>query len=833
MPGLCRHHASLQTTPASNLNALKRLELGARAQNWPRVRNYARLNPTSTQARPHCEDNAGLDIPHSISPLLVENFTMPPVTPAGLNAYQVNLNRTKTKKWVEAKVQNYDGDDWGVDEYGDGDGDDDDDEPEPTHASSSAMLRPVTHATGSRNSSLPSLQTRRPSPASEIAGRRAHHFSPVSGGSWGRHDAEAMRSSSNSPVHAAQRTVHEGSQSSDAPTSKPASNFRHKKSNSIGNDEGFNVAGRRDSAEYTDGDAGDQRHLSASPQLPDLARMSAFGTDLFPRSSRNYSARKSVGGTLPEDASSSGPNSDNGSAAGRTSSVNPARENTDAPESRRNLHDESGATEVVSPLPPKDNASILHRDVEIHTVAPLRTPSPRAPLHSTRESSLPGAGSFHAAEQPKLGTRSNTTELAPVLRRATFDTAASSPVKDNDLLSDEILKSLGRSATAVETFNGQPTNKNSTPPPEHVGTRDSSSPEASTNISPITEDPDGEGVPTSQPGVSPTNNQAAQWLVPPQSPTLRPRFSWEAEERITHAPAQPEPLPYTDPSTASAGQGVDDIHQNTAAVDPSYMADAENSVSQVPRATAISPQASTSSRQSAARQTAASEAPDSISHDEMENRSASASVHAVAQSSLADQKTPHHTGSNSISSAPLSENPSVLDEQFRSNLNPVVHASSTTATPQLSQAQIMSLRDIMKLSSSTERVAKFNESRDMFASTESGLEDWLVHLSAEHPELAPDGPLSGVQGAQQSSSAPNTAAQADKTNPASQQHAAASSSNTASSPNTRSRRAGSAIPSPASGQIGSKSKEFMQSAGKMGKGLLSKGRSKLRGTGDK
>jgi hypothetical protein len=34
-------------------------------------------------------------------------------------------------------------------------------------------------------------------------------------------------------------------------------------------------------------------------------------------------------------------------------------------------------------------------------------------------------------------------------------------------------------------------------------------------------------------------------------------------------------------------------------------------------------------------------------------------------------------------------------------------------------------------------------------------------------------------------------------------------------------------------QIGTKSKEFMHSAGKMGKGLLSKGKSKLRGSGDK
>ncbi|RYP13877.1 hypothetical protein DL765_006665 [Monosporascus sp. GIB2] len=44
-----------------------------------------------------------------------------PSTPSG-TSYKANVNRTKTRKWVEAKAQNYDGDDWGNDSY--------DDEPE-------------------------------------------------------------------------------------------------------------------------------------------------------------------------------------------------------------------------------------------------------------------------------------------------------------------------------------------------------------------------------------------------------------------------------------------------------------------------------------------------------------------------------------------------------------------------------------------------------------------------------------------------------------------------------------------------------------------------------
>ncbi|ROW07179.1 hypothetical protein VPNG_07343 [Cytospora leucostoma] len=51
-----------------------------------------------------------------------------PAAPYGLNPnqYKVNVSRQKTRKWVEAKAQNYDGDDWGAeDEYDEYDNNDD------------------------------------------------------------------------------------------------------------------------------------------------------------------------------------------------------------------------------------------------------------------------------------------------------------------------------------------------------------------------------------------------------------------------------------------------------------------------------------------------------------------------------------------------------------------------------------------------------------------------------------------------------------------------------------------------------------------------------------
>ncbi|KAI1746633.1 hypothetical protein F4782DRAFT_523874 [Xylaria castorea] len=62
----------------------------------------------------------------------VRRGTMPPSSATSNASYKANVNRTKTRKWVEAKVQNYDGDDWGndYDEYDDGN-DQQDPDPEP------------------------------------------------------------------------------------------------------------------------------------------------------------------------------------------------------------------------------------------------------------------------------------------------------------------------------------------------------------------------------------------------------------------------------------------------------------------------------------------------------------------------------------------------------------------------------------------------------------------------------------------------------------------------------------------------------------------------------
>lgn len=60
--------------------------------------------------------------------------------PPGSSAYKTNVNRQKTRKWIEARVQSYDGDDWG-NEYDDEEPDDELDPPK--HSDAHAPSQPV------------------------------------------------------------------------------------------------------------------------------------------------------------------------------------------------------------------------------------------------------------------------------------------------------------------------------------------------------------------------------------------------------------------------------------------------------------------------------------------------------------------------------------------------------------------------------------------------------------------------------------------------------------------------------------------------------------------
>ncbi|KAG7132144.1 hypothetical protein HYQ46_009557 [Verticillium longisporum] len=160
--------------------------------------------------------------------------------------------------------------------------------------------------------------------------------------------------------------------------------------------------------------------------------------------------------------------------------------------------------------------------------------------------------------------------------------------------------------------------------------------------------------------------------------------------------------------------------------------------------------------------------------------------------------------------------------------------------------KLLSFREILDLPSPADRIAKYNETRAQFASTDSGLNNWIVSLQSQHAE---HGAASSSYHTSITAAPPGSAsAQRSPTNapsasqqPYYQQYLNASSPNATPGapgrPSTSNMGTG-ASHSPSSdfkhssGQVGAKGKELLLGAAKAGKGLLSKGKNKLRG-GDK
>ena len=173
---------------------------------------------------------------------------------------------------------------------------------------------------------------------------------------------------------------------------------------------------------------------------------------------------------------------------------------------------------------------------------------------------------------------------------------------------------------------------------------------------------------------------------------------------------------------------------------------------------------------------------------------------------------------------------------------PPAEPSSPTTNKLLS---IMTFRQIMDLPVPSERVRSFKETRSQFAAIDTGLNDWMSAMASHHPEHANTSSSfraglvgSGGIESQQVGQAPS---QVNVHASIFHQHNAS----TAAFGHTA--RPAPNIPMPPTpphgsplghsgaqvAQVGAKSKKLLMAAGKAGKGLLSKGKNKLSGTGDK
>lgn len=920
-----------------------------------------------------------------------------PQTPTGGGSYQVNVNRTKTKKWVEAKIHSYDGDDWGADEYDD----EEESEPEPPPVPQLPTKQPAVGMSAaplpsappahdavpglSATGGLPSLQTQQPiaaAPSNQT--RSAAITSPVVSdpstiGSPLGHErvvspqsigpGRASTASASQPADTAEKSA-----GKPLPFVRPSDKYRRldeedkerenilmhgprpnldskagsvgdpvKKSqrDSIGRDDNFQV--QSDAAAEFDGDE-ERRRFSSSPKLPDVARMSTFGPDLFSSTAIAFSPGPAIaehdsdGASLPSPAQSKTDVVKPGApvsvplaappppVAQETTTKKPQPEQHSAPsqqlqlaaqpssetegEQEADMDHHSGAdksAEETTKIPvaadtgahePREPADVqgvspisekheivpratgattashagsqhftLKPDSDLPAIEPLRTPSPRRPTENMPSqegprrtpSNISDRKPVQSVESKPRDQPDQDFEPNPMHRETTFNTVTSSPVKDSDVLSDEILRSLSPSGTAPAdpSFGDggdtlQPGSRNAARESSYtLGDYDSYWADTSDKPEPIAERA-AEAKPPApvvlpvllddkhSDNAPPEPSKADEKAVSPDGQGLRRRFSWEADESESmptppqlstsrELPAATVPVVQAEPTPAVPATDAGSVPPRTEAESPKTrdVAPVPIVVShQVQELPTVQPTVHPTLPEPPSPVSAASEKP-------------APTVQESKRLSLADEKALSQTTSRLVSPSPPPEShPALIGQSPKESAPPQPRG-------QQAPAQIMTFREIMGMSTSADRVTKYNETRDYFASTESGLDNWLTSLKDEHPEYA-NGPTpfsvaAARQPVQGRSSPAPAGAQAPAQQPYYQQYLNASSPTTSTSPSSRSRLGGLQMPTQATGstfghssnQIGTKSKEFMHSAGKMGKGLLSKGKSKLRGSGDK
>lgn len=677
---------------------------------------------------------------------------------------------------------------------------------------------------------------------------------------------------------------------------------------------------------------------SESPKLPDVARMSAFGTDLF----LGNEARKTTSQQIPETsaveeqlqartyvpqqssqtdalvstsekAQISQPLRDvSASQAPRTAPTTPSADlsadRADEPRSAGIQNERVSQVEGPQanadhpsqhwrPSVPGENPIARHERSLERDVSPVSEHSSSrsagapstankqkkpeeagseiAPLQTLvpQVENIPSDGHSHTSEDPgrpakEIAPNEPSGSAAPesslpdyevqrLDRAPTFSTVASSPLKESDILRDEIIRSLSPRDDSSSI--------NLTAPPEHLSDRlKGSTITGDTHHFPVqgsswTDRPytepheeatvvkgaSGSVVGSNKDDVnSSTENERKQ--TPPQGLRLqgqdersqlddRRRFSWEAESGSAQAQAKGILASTIAPSGESSAFEIDESDIGSRQ-EPPNRTQTLSGVTQIP-----------SDREQSGATSPAQASPRLTQHQSLEPDSD-------------HQRSPHTEQHSSTPAIKEESQPSQIESGHEQHLSENIHNAISQPSPlhvndasigdafspsgSGSVGQLMTFREIMGMPSPLERISKYDDARLRFASVDSGLHDWISELKASQPDHANIGPnyASAVHSMQHNQVTSSMSGQTPAQQPYYQQYLNASSpSANVPSSSTRSRlahlpqsaqAAGSAF-GHSSNQIGTKGKELMQSAGKMGKGLFSKGKSKLRGTGDK
>lgn len=512
-------------------------------------------------------------------------------------------------------------------------------------------------------------------------------------------------------------------------------------------------------------------------------------------------------------------------------------------------HDSSGTSEAViesfhstsdgeaaqtTPPPVKD----IHA-----SLAPTMEPSkhrditPTAPLNFNRGLlGINSAEPLHVLPSPNMGGGSTLT------------TPGDSPVKESDLLRDEITKFLGDPEISGSFLD---ISRSSTTPNHPVAdaTRDSSyfgdvyddyfaasednqsqiksgattqpsATEKSTLVAAGT--PKGGVVAPLSVATSTSSGSGAAASVSRQDATkesvgaieLRRRFSWEgsSEPDSSNAPEVDTTYQVEQKSRSSGPDGVSFTPTTPAA-------------EKIGDTMALT-RSSTSDVLSISTETASMPG---ISHAVTE-------VNLLPSRSMVDLASPMSAGSNedsesrrralSMGQDKILAQPSEHHSAFEDNAS----SRSGSLEPK-SPVNILSFRQIMDMPSSSDRLKHYNETRLQFAVIDTGLDEWLMAMRSKYPEHS-----NATSSFKESLAIPVTSMDVQQSgevvafSPGYSQQGGRPGTNMPMPPSLPYGHSGFAH---SSQQVGTKGKELLFAAGKAGKGLLSKGKSKLRGTSDK
>ncbi|KAG9228590.1 hypothetical protein BJ875DRAFT_233413 [Amylocarpus encephaloides] len=513
------------------------------------------------------------------------------------------------------------------------------------------------------------------------------------------------------------------------------------------------------------------------------------------------------------------------------------------------VHQATPALSSIGPTPPPKDTP-LDREA-VNDVGYF--PSPR---------SAPEQKMADPNENEALGS-SDSPQMTPAV-----DVDPESQNNEDDQLRTEIVKKLGPHPSASsryddslptpldETIIGGQTRESTYLPSEYDNYWASTGDNDST-IPAIVRTPSNEAVPTPAPSTLYSSLESDTTPIPPLNPrrtapsndgpglpSLQQRFSWEKSienvpKTLTSGTTANLPAPHISGTSTGTSEAPEVVPQQetgslshpNAPYDGLILDDRPTEQSGSPHQT---------NRSSIGREAALLAGGAALTAGALATRAPSTAQTETQPSrrlSLAEEKG-SQVSSYLVSATPLEDNhPSRSPQPYFQSTDQTVHASpgasfptSTSTRPPLQHAtndRILAFKEIAAMKSQQQRIATFDATRERYAQMDSGLNAWMVTLQAQQPEHADQ---TGLWGGSARSKFAKSAGSGTTPlqQPYYQQYLNASSPTTPTSTSNP----GSNMP------VQAKGKELLHTAGifggkagKAGKGLLAKGKSRLRGSG--